>query len=405
MRTSTKLFLLFLLAMMLMSPAMAYDTDVVWGESCALPLEDLGLSDSATGIMLTEVPTDSMGILSLGSRQLRAGDAVLYSELSGITFTPGGQLVGDAVIACVSMTEDGLGDSAEAVISIGNGKNEAPMAEDSQFITYKNIPTEVMLKTSDPEGDPLMVTIVKDPKRGTVEISDEGIVTYTPKENKVGKDSFTYYVTDPSGNSSEEATVRVEIKKPEHTETYSDMVNDPDLLAATWLREEGIFTAETIDNETLFQPDNAVTRGEFIAMCAALTGMNQDQALVEVCFVDEVPQWLTEAVSAAVQCGYLTGIPTEDGLLLSAGSTMTQGEAATMIRNMLNLPTAEAQTVMADLETDWAAEAVMAVNTAGILEISDSTAPLTRRDAARLLYQAGMMAEENENTLLSWAKD
>lgn len=405
MRTPTKLFLLFLLAMMLMSPAMAYDTDVVWGESCALPLEEMALSETVTGVMLTEVPTDSMGILTLGSRQLRAGDAIPCSDLKNITFTPGGSLVGDAVISCISMTEEGLGESADAVISVGNGQNTAPVAEDSQFTTYKNIPTEVMLKASDPEGDPLMVTIVKDPKRGTVEVSDEGIVTYTPKENKVGKDSFTYYVTDPSGNSSEEATVRVEIKKPEHKETYSDMAGDPALLAATWLREEGIFTGSTIDNESLFQPDKTITRGEFIAMCAALTGMNEDEALVEVSFADEVPQWLTESVSTAVQCGYLTGIPAEGGLLLSAEKTMTHGEAATMMKNMLNLPVAETQTVMADTETDWAAEAVMAVSTAGMLEITDSTAPLTRRDAAALLYQAGMMAEESENTLLSWAKD
>lgn len=404
MRTPTKLFLLFLLGAVLMSPAMAYDTDVVWGESCTLPLEDFALSDTATGVMLTEVPTDSMGILTLGSRQLRAGDAISCSDLENITFIPGGNLVGDAVISCISMTEEGLGESAEAVISVGNGKNEAPTAEDSQFTTYKNIPTEVMLKASDPEGDPLMVTIVKDPKRGTVEVSDEGVVTYTPKENKVGKDSFTYYVTDPSGNASNEATVRLEIKKPEHKETYSDMTGDPGLLSATWLREEEIFTAETIDGDFLFQPDKEVTRGEFIAMCAALTGMN-DSELVEVSFADEVPHWLTESVSTAVQCGYLKGIPTEGGLLLSADETMTQGEAATMVKDMLNLPVAETQTVMADTETHWAAEAVMAVNTAGILEIADSSAPLTRRDAAVLLYQTGMMAEESENTLLSWAKD
>ena len=405
MRTTTKIFLLFLVAMMLMSPAMASNTEVVWGESCSLPLEEMELPEGLKGVMLTEVPTESMGILTLGHRQLKAGDALSGEDLKNITFIPSGQLVGDATISCISLTESGLGENAEAVISIGDGKNGAPIAEDSQFTTYKNIPTEVMLKTSDPEGDPLMVTIVKDPKRGTVEVSDEGIVTYTPKENKVGKDSFTYYVTDPSGNASEEATVRLEIKKPEHKETYADMADDPGLIAATWLREEKIFTPESIENKLLFQPEKTVTRGEFIAMCSALTGINEEEALVEVSFTDQVPQWLTGAVSTAVQCGYLTGIPTENGMSLCADATISQGEAATMIRDMLNLPKAEAQTVMADSEADWAAEAVMAVSTAGILEITDSSAPLTRRDAAKMLYQAGMMGEEAENTLLSWAKD
>lgn len=406
MRKFIHSFLLILMAALFIFPAMAADTDVVWGESYALSHEDLSLDETTTGVLLTEVPVSSMGTVHLGSRQLRAGDALTYSDLSSITFTPSGELVGDAVISCITMTEDGLGDSAEAVISVGNGQNSAPIAEDSSFTTYKNIPGQVTLKTSDPDGDSLIVTIVKDPKRGTVTVAEDGTVTYTPKENKVGKDSFTYYVTDACGNTSGEATVRVEILKPEHKETYADMAGDKDLLSATWLRETGIFTAETIDGQSLFQPDKTVTRGEFIAMCAALTGSEAELSPVTVSFADEVPTWLMDSVSTAVQCGYLSGIPAQEGLILSAQAEITQGEAATMITEMLNLPMAEAQTVMADTQADWAADAVMAVSNAGILEISSADAPLTRRDAARLLYQAGMMAEdETENTLLSWAKD
>ena len=406
MRKFIHSFLLILMAALFIFPAMAADTDVVWGESYALSHEDLSLDETTTGVLLTEVPVSSMGTVHLGSRQLRAGDALTYSDLSSITFTPSGELVGDAVISCITMTEDGLGDSAEAVISVGNGQNSAPIAEDSSFTTYKNIPGQVTLKTSDPDGDSLIVTIVKDPKRGTVTVAEDGTVTYTPKENKVGKDSFTYYVTDACGNTSGEATVRVEILKPEHKETYADMAGDEDLLSATWLRETGIFTAETIDGQSLFQPDKTVTRGEFIAMCAALTGSEAELSPVTVSFADEVPTWLMDSVSTAVQCGYLSGIPAQEGLILSAQAEITQGEAATMITEMLNLPMAEAQTVMADTQADWAADAVMAVSNAGILEISSADAPLTRRDAARLLYQAGMMAEdETENTLLSWAKD
>ena len=93
-------------------------------------------------------------------------------------------------------------------LKIGSGKNEAPTAQDSDFETYKNIAAPVPLSIQDPENDELTVTIVSQPKRGTVEVSDDGTVTYTPTENKVGKDSFTYTVTDTAGNVSEEATVR-----------------------------------------------------------------------------------------------------------------------------------------------------------------------------------------------------
>ena len=37
---------------------------------------------------------------------------------------------------------------------------------------------------------------------------------YTPYENKTGKDSFTYVAVDAVGNSSDPATVKIKIEKP-----------------------------------------------------------------------------------------------------------------------------------------------------------------------------------------------
>ena len=74
----------------------------------------------------------------------------------------------------------------------------------------------------------------------SVMIVKDGSVVYTPRENKVGKDSFVYTVTDEAGNVSREATVRIDILKPSDKEVYCDLSGDPALLAATWLRENGI---------------------------------------------------------------------------------------------------------------------------------------------------------------------
>ncbi|HHC7406051.1 TPA: tandem-95 repeat protein, partial [Vibrio parahaemolyticus] len=47
------------------------------------------------------------------------------------------------------------------------------------------------------------------PKNGTVIVNNDGTVTYTPDDNYVGKDTFTYVVT--SGGVSESTTVEVNV--------------------------------------------------------------------------------------------------------------------------------------------------------------------------------------------------
>ena len=62
---------------------------------------------------------------------------------------------------------------------------------------------------------------------------------YTPYENKTGKDSFTYVAVDAVGNSSDPATVKIKIEKPNTKVTYADMDGDPAHKAAIRLAEEG----------------------------------------------------------------------------------------------------------------------------------------------------------------------
>ena len=356
--------------------------------------------------MLTEVPDQALGTLMLGNRQVRSGDVLTVEQLSSLTFVPGGDLTGDAVITCLKLTDNGT-EEVQATLKIGSNQNQAPVAEDSEFTTYKNIPGQVPLTVSDPEGDPLTVTIVKAPKRGDVSLNDDGTVTYTPTENKVGKDSFVYTVTDSAGNTSQEATVRIEIEKPSDKQTYRDMDGDPAQLAAVWLREEGIYSGKTVAGQLLFCPDETVSRGEFIAMCVGLVGMDEDQEVLTTGFVDEAdtPDWLGRYVSEALRCGYLSGVPTSSGLALDASGAITQAQAVKMVSSILGLEGSDAETVMAmeDSVPAWAMEAVSAM--AGIYDVTDPNAALTRREAAQLLYQAYQYGslEEEESSLLSWA--
>ncbi|EOJ3674963.1 tandem-95 repeat protein [Vibrio parahaemolyticus] len=65
------------------------------------------------------------------------------------------------------------------------------------------------------------------PKNGTVTVNNDGTVTYTPDDNYVGKDTFTYVVT--SGGVSESTTVTVNVTpvndKPE-SENFTHVADD-----------------------------------------------------------------------------------------------------------------------------------------------------------------------------------
>ncbi len=398
---------LLLAASLLALPANAADDQVVWGEVYCFSNQDLTMEDDSLGIVVTDVPEDTMGSVYLGTRRIIAGDVLTRQQAQQLTFVPVTGAAGDADVSCMSITPDGLGDEARMTLKIVSGKNEAPTAQDSEFETYKNIAGTVPLSVSDPENDPLTVTIVSEPKRGMVEVHEDGTVTYTPNENKVGKDSFTYTVADTAGNVSEEATVRIRILKPSDKETYQDMTGDPAELAAMWLKESGIYRGSSVAGELLFSPEETVTRGEFTAMCVALT--QQQPELLETGFIDgsDMPLWLQPYVGAALKCGYLSGIPTENGLAMEASDPIRQGEAAVMLSKVLNLSQPEEQTVLAPEETlpAWAAAAVASVRDAGLEDLSDTAAPLTRREAAILLYSAWNLAKNQESSLLAWAEE
>ena len=398
---------LLLAAALVAFPVSAGDDQVVWGEIYCFSSEDLTMEADSLGIVITDVPSDSLGSVFLGTRKIVAGDVLTRQQAQQLTFVPTTGATGDAAVACMSITPDGLKEEAQMTLKISSGKNEAPTAQDSEFETYKNIAAPVPLSIQDPENDALTVTIVSEPKRGTVEVSDDGTVTYTPNENKVGKDSFTYTVTDIAGNVSEEATVRIRILKPSDKETYQDMDGDPAQLAAMWLKENGIYRGSSVAGKLLYSPDETVSRGEFTAMCVALTQAQPE--LLETGFIDgdEMPLWLQPYIGAALKCGYLSGIPTENGLAMEASDPIRQGEAAVMLARVLNLPQSEDQSVLAQEDSlpAWAASAVSSMRDAGLEDLSDTSAPLTRRDAAMLLYSSWNLAKNQESSLLSWAAE
>ncbi len=102
--------------------------------------------------------------------------------------------------------------------------DKAPVAADDHFHAASNgqlivgAAKGLLANDFDPDGDPITATSFSSAAHGSLSVSLDGSVTYTPDANYVGTDSFSYFITD--GALTATATA------------YIDVVADP-LVVAT----------------------------------------------------------------------------------------------------------------------------------------------------------------------------
>ena len=360
-------------------------------------------ADPLAGICITGLPDANTGTLLLGVRVLRRGDILTADQLAQVTFSPvRTQTDTHAVLTYLPIYESRVAPSTTMTIAIRGKEDKAPTAEDMAVETYKNLPNEGKLKVNDPEGQGLTYTVLRQPRRGSVELRNDGTFVYTPKKNKVGVDSFTFTAADPAGNVSREATVTVQILKPSQSAQYTDTLGLDCRFEAEWLRNTGLFAAEQVGGVDCFQPQKAVSKGEFLAMAILLQIPTQEESSASAMNGDE-PVWLRPYLNAALQSGLLAGLPETETVDYDA--PVTGAEAAVLLQNALDLPQVmqvteseaaeDAEEDVEDLPT-WA-DSALAVMQAQGLQLSYDV-PLTRAAAAELLYQISGMAESAPGT-------
>ena len=341
---------------------------------------DFSQEEGLKGVCITGLPDSAAGTVLLGTRVVRSGDILTAEQLSQLTFRPlrtENDL--DATVTYLPIFQNRVAPAATMTISIRGKVDQAPVAEDSAMETYKNLANTGRLKVHDPEGSDLTYTLIRAGKRGDVTIHADGSFTYTPKKNKVGTDSFTYTATDESGNISREATVIVRILKPTTATTYADTLGLDCRFEAEWLRNTGLFEGESIGGQSCFQPDKAVTKGEFITMLVQSLGIRVDENATYTGFADDVPSWLKPYLAAAMRSGLTAGW---QGSSFGAEQPITGEEAALLIQNALDLTVSAAA-----LEQEHVSMAVLAENG---LQLEENA--MNRAQVAIALYQVSLLA-------------
>ena len=359
--------------------------------------EDFSGQEDFLGICVTHLPDSDLGTVMLGTRVIRPGDILTADQLAQMTFSPlRSQEDRSAAVTYLPIYENRVDPSATMTIAIRGKEDKSPAAEDSALETYKNIPYEGTLKVKDPEGQALTFSVTRQPKRGQVTVREDGSFTYTPKKNKVGVDSFTYTAADPAGNVSREATVTITILRPTDATQYTDTMGKECRFAAEWMKNTGIFVGEKVVGNPCFNPEKQVTRGEFVTMLVKALDIPTQEDAAFTGYTDEIPGWLQPYLAAALRSGLTNGLPSEE--TFGADTPITGAEAAVMLQNALDLtentPEEAHQTDSGETATVpvWAESALLAMESHNIS--INGEAPLTRGQAAVLLYQAVQMAEE-----------
>ena len=270
-----------------------------------------------------------------------------------------------------------------------SASNSAPIARNLSLETYQNVAIMAHLSAYDREGDGLHYRIIKNPARGAVTLGEDGSFTYSPYEDKKGRDGFRYVVQDAMGNVSSPATVSIAIKKQKSQVHYADMEAHPAHKAAVDLAELEVMVGDRLGEIYFFRPEETLRRAEFLAMAMNTLKSSSLEGVSATGFSDDgsISSWAKPYVSAALLSGIVDGCRDERGAAVFAPeSYMTYEEASVVVARLLNL-----RDVTADFDAaSWSGQSLANLEAVGVLQTD--TAPLsellTRGDAAQLLSAA-----------------
>ena len=174
-------------------------------------------------------------------------NGVISGAAPNLTYTPNNDYVGDDSFSF--KVNDATDDSNTATVTITvNNVNQPPVAEEQSLFTNKNVALAIILSATDADDDTLTYAIVEQPVNGVISGAAPNL-TYTPNNDYVGDDSFSFYVNDGTDDSNT-ATISVFIVEQENSLPIA-INDDITLIAGEAINIEVLTNDIDSDGDTL----------------------------------------------------------------------------------------------------------------------------------------------------------
>ncbi|MBO9475520.1 tandem-95 repeat protein [Shimia sp. R10_1] len=176
--------------------------------------DDTGSTDEDTAVLIDVLGNDTDvegGALFVSAITDPAHGTVTIDGAGLLRYTPDADFNGSDAFTYTVSDGDGGVDMGTVLVTVAP-VNDAPVAQDDLVTTSEDVAVtfEVTGNDSDADGDDIAVSDVSAASNGTVELTTEGDLRYTPEPGFFGSDSFSYTITDGTGASAT-ATVRVTV--------------------------------------------------------------------------------------------------------------------------------------------------------------------------------------------------
>ncbi|MCK5859986.1 MAG: tandem-95 repeat protein [Abyssibacter sp.] len=198
--------------------------------------------------------TDADGDLDTTTTQLVAAPsdgAATVLPSGAVQYSPSANFFGSDQFTYRIFDQAGLPSNVAIVSITVTSSNDAPVANADAATTDEDtaVVINVVANDTDVDGtiDPSSVLVTTGPTDGSIAVTANGTVTYTPAADFAGTDSFSYTVADNDGAASDPAVVTITVtavNDPPSTTDQSFALNEDEPLSAA-------LTADDADGDSL----------------------------------------------------------------------------------------------------------------------------------------------------------
>jgi hypothetical protein len=212
-------------------------------------------SATSLDVLANDTSQTPATLFVLSVTQPSHGTVAIAPDGMSVRYTPAANYSGSDSFTYTAQDSGGTSGSATVTITV-DPVNHPPTAVNDYATVPENAgPTaiDVLANDSDPDNDPLTITLVTQPAHGAAVITGGGTgLTYQPVAGYVGADGFTYTISDGHGGTST-ATVSITVVAPPPNSPPTAVVD-----TATMVEDSGTLSIDVLANDST-APDTGET--------------------------------------------------------------------------------------------------------------------------------------------------